>query len=229
VCLVTGVGPGTGAAIARRFARGGYRVAMLARSGERLRELEAGIAGAKGYAVDVADLAALARTCAAVRNELGAPSVAIHNAVAGGFESFESVTAEALESRFRLNVTAFLTLAQAVAPAMVAAGRGAILATGNTAALRGKPMSAGFAPTKAAQRILAESLARTLGPQGVHVAYLVIDAVIDVPWTRAAFREKPDDFFAQPDAIADAAFWVAEQPRSAWTFSLDLRPHAETW
>jgi NADP-dependent 3-hydroxy acid dehydrogenase YdfG len=229
VCLVTGVGPGTGAALVRRFARGGYRVAMLARSAERLRELEAGIAGAKGYAVDVADLAALARTCAAVQGELGAPSVAIHNAVAGGFESFVSVTAEALEGRFRRNVTAVLTLAQAVAPAMIAAGRGAILATGNTAALRGKPMSAGFAPTKAAQRILAESLARTLGPQGVHVAYLVIDAVIDVPWARAAFREKPDDFFARPDAIADAAFWVAEQPRSAWTFSLDLRPHAETW
>ena len=202
---------------------------MLARDADRLRELETGIPGAKGYPVDVADLAALRAACEAVRSELGAPSVAIHNAVAGGFESFENVTAEALESRFRLNVTAFLTLAQALAPAMVAAGRGAILATGNTAALRGKPMAAGFAPTKAAQRILAESLARALGPQGVHVAYLVIDAVIDVPWARAIYRDKPDDFFAQPDAIADTAFHVAEQPRSAWTFALDLRPHAETW
>jgi short-subunit dehydrogenase len=226
---VTGVGPGTGAALARRFARGGYRVAMLARSADRLRELEAEIPGAKGFAVDVADLAALRGACEAVRGALGAPTVAIHNAVAGGFESFENVTAEALESRFRLNVTAFLTLAQALAPAMIAAGRGAILATGNTAALRGKPMAAGFAPTKAAQRILAESLARALGPQGVHVAYLVIDAVIDVPWARAVYRDEPDDFFAQPAAIADAAFHVAEQPRSAWTFSLDLRPHAEVW
>ena len=226
---MTGVGPGTGAALARRFARGGYRVAMLARSAERLQALEAEIPGAKAYAVDVADLGALARTCEAVRADLGAPAVAIHNAVAGGFETYDQVKPEALEARFRINVSALLVLAQAVAPAMIAAGRGAILATGNTAALRGKPLAAGFAPTKAAQRILCESLARALGPQGVHVAYVLIDAVIDVPWARAAFRDKPDDFFAQPDAIADAAFWLAEQPRSAWTFSLDLRPHAETW
>jgi NADP-dependent 3-hydroxy acid dehydrogenase YdfG len=226
---VTGVGPGTGAAIARRFAGGGYRVAMLARSAERLHELAAEIDGARGYAVDVADLGALARTCETVRAELGAPAVAIHNAVAGGFETWDQVAPETLEARFRLNVTAFLALAQAVAPAMVAAGRGAILATGNTAALRGKPMAAGFAPTKAAQRVLAESLARSLGPQGVHVAYLLIDAVIDVPWTRAVFRDKPDDFFARPDAIADAAFFLAEQPRSAWTFLLEVRPHGESW
>ena len=149
--------------------------------------------------------------------------------VAGGFGTFESVTPEALEQRFRVNVTSLLVLAQELAPAMVAAGHGAIVVTGNGAARRGKAGFAGFAPTKAAQRILAESLARALGPKGVHVAYVVIDAVIDVPWTRRAFPERPDDFFIQPGAIADEAWHVAHQPRSAWSFNVEVRPYGETW
>ncbi|HKC50073.1 MAG TPA: short-chain dehydrogenase, partial [Myxococcota bacterium] len=111
----------------------------------------------------------------------------------------------------------------------VAAGGGAIVVTGNTSAWRGKAGFAGFAPTKAAQRILAESLARSLGPLGVHVAYLVIDSVIDVPWTRRAFPDRPDDYFIQPAGIADAVHHVVHQERSAWTFELDLRPFGENW
>ena len=229
VCVVTGVGPGTGAALVRRFAGEGWRVAMLARDRARLEKLAGAIPGTVTFPVDVADLDALRATLARVKAELGAPTALLHNAVAGGFGTFDTVKPEDLEARFRVNVTALLVLAQELAPGMVAAGGGAIVATGNTSAWRGKAGFAGFAPTKAAQRILAESLARSLGPRGVHVAYVVIDAVIDVPWTRAAFRGKPDDFFAQPDAIADAAFFVAEQPRSAWTFLLEVRPHAESW
>src|SRR3546814_6305507 len=96
---------------------------------------------------------------------------------------------------------ALLHLAQMIAPAMIEAGEGSIIVTGNTSALRGKPNFAGFAPTKAAQRILAESLARDLGPKGIHVAYLVIDAVIDVPWTRIRYSEAADDFFIQAKSI----------------------------
>ena len=161
--------------------------------------------------------------------ELGAPSVLLHNAVAGGFGSFETVKPEELEQRFRVNVTSLLVLAQELAPAMIEAGRGAIVVTGNTSAWRGKASFAGFAPTKAAQRILAESLARSLGPKGVHVAYVVIDAVIDVPWTRSAFKDRPDDFFIQPAGIADAVHHLVQQQRSAWTFELDLRPFGENW
>ena len=87
----------------------------------------------------------------------------------------------------------------------------------------------GFAPTKAAQRILAESMARSLGPRGVHVAYVVIDAVIDVPWTRERFAGKPDEFFAKPDDIAETIWHLAHQPRSAWSFEVDLRPFGENW
>jgi NAD(P)-dependent dehydrogenase (short-subunit alcohol dehydrogenase family) len=229
VCVVTGVGPGTGAALARRFAADGYRVALLARNAARLEKLAAELPGAASFPVDVGDLEALRATLARVRAQLGAPSVLIHNAVAGGFGSFEDVAPETLEQRFRVNVTSLLVLAQELAPAMIEAGHGAIVATGNTSALRGQPAFAGFAPTKAAQRILTESLARTLGPKGVHVAYIVIDAVIDVPWTRQAFPDRPDAFFIQPAAIADAVHHVVHQERSAWTFQLDLRPFGERW
>ena len=229
VCAITGVGPGTGTALARRFAADGYRVALLARDAERLDKLAAELPGAAAFPVDVADLDALRAALGRVRAQLGAPSVLIHNAVAGGFGSFESVTPGALEQRFRVNVTSLLVLAQELAPAMVEAGWGAIVATGNTSARRGKAAFAGFAPTKAAQRILAESLARALGPRGVHVAYVVVDAVIDVPWTRQAFPDRPDEAFIQPSGIADAIHHLVHQGRSAWTFELDLRPFGESW
>jgi len=229
ICVVTGVGPGTGAALARRFAADGYRVALLARDAARLDKLAAELPSARPYPVDVADLDALRATLARVRSELGAPSVLLHNAVAGGFGTFETVKPEALEHRFRVNVTSLLVLAQELAPAMIEAGWGAICVTGNTSAWRGKAAFAGFAPTKAAQRVLCESLARALGPQGVHVAYVVIDAVIDVPWTRKMYADKPDDFFIRPAGIADAVHHLVAQERSAWTFELDLRPFKENW
>jgi NAD(P)-dependent dehydrogenase (short-subunit alcohol dehydrogenase family) len=229
VCVVTGVGPGTGTALARRFAADGYRVALLARDAARLERLQAELPGSAAFPVDVADLGALRATLARVREQLGTPSVLLHNAVAGGFGTYESVTPEALEQRFRVNVTSLLVLAQELAPGMVEAGGGAIVVTGNTSAWRGKAAFAGFAPTKAAQRILAESLARSLGPKGIHVAYVVIDAVIDVPWTRQAFADRPAEFFIQPAAIADAVHHVVHQDRSAWTFELDLRPFGESW
>jgi short-subunit dehydrogenase len=112
---------------------------------------------------------------------------------------------------------------------MVEAGEGAIIASGNTSALRGKSNFAGFAPTKAAQRILAESIARELGPKGVHVAYVLIDAVIDLEWTRKRWRDAPDAFFIKPAAIADEIWHVVHQERSAWSFNVEIRPFGEAW
>jgi NAD(P)-dependent dehydrogenase (short-subunit alcohol dehydrogenase family) len=229
VCLVTGVGPGTGSALARRFAAGGYRVAMLARSESRLRELAAELPGARAFPCDVADEVQVAAALASVARELGPVNVLIHNAVGGAFGDFQQIEPALLERNFQTNVMALLHLARGVAPAMIAAGEGAILATGNTSAYRGKASFAGFAPTKAAQRVLAESLARSLGPKGIHVSYLAIDAVIDVPWTRQAFADKPDDFFAKPSAIADVAWSIVHQDRSTWAFDVVVRPFAEPW
>src|SRR5207244_2890622 len=148
---------------------------------------------------------------------------------AAQFAEFMDVTAEDLERTFRTNVLSLLHLGQAVVPRMLARGGGAMVVTGNTSAWRGTANFAAFAPSKAAQRILAQSMARSLGPKGIHVAYVVIDAVIDVPWTRQAFASKPDEFFAQPAAIAETVYHVAHQDRSAWTFEVDLRPFGEKW
>ncbi|MDE2924204.1 MAG: SDR family NAD(P)-dependent oxidoreductase [Acidobacteriota bacterium] len=229
VCLISGVGPGTGAALARRFTAGGYRVAMLARSAERLEALESEIEGSRAYACDVSDAEAVRTTVTQVRGDLGAPGVLVHNAVGGAFGDFLEVEPEQLRANFEVNVMGLLYLARALAPAMIETGRGAIMVTGNTSARRGMPRFAGFAPTKAAQRILAESMARSLGPQGVHVAYFVIDAVIDLEWTRRRMPDQPDDFFIKPDAIAENVWYVAHQDPSAWSFEVELRPYGERW
>ncbi len=230
LCLITGVGDGTGASLARRFSNAGYRVAMLARNRDRLAELERELPGSRAFAVDLSDLDRLAAVSRQIREELGLPDVIVHNAVRATFTGFLEAEPEDLERNFRVNTTSLLHLARAFAPAMVERGSGAIIVTGNTAALRGVPSYALFAPTKAAQRILAQSLARELGPKGVHVAYLVIDAAIDTPWTRVPFNpDAPEDFFAKPDAIADEVFHVAHQDRSAWSFDVELRPFGERW
>lgn len=229
VCLITGVGPGTGAAIARRFAAGGYRVAMLARDQERLDELEKEIPNAQGFVCDVADTDKFLETLAAIRAEMGAPKIAIHNAVKGTFGTFLEIDPKDFEYNFQVNAVAFLHLAQTVVPDMIGAGEGVLLMTGNTSAYRGKPTFAGFAPTKAAQRILAESIARDAGPKGVHVAFVAIDAVIDLPWTRKMFGEKPDDFYCQPADIAEECYRVAHQAKTAWSFESVIRPFGEVW
>lgn len=230
VCLITGAGDGTGAAIARRFTAGGYRVALLARTEARLRTLEAELEGSRGYVCDVSDLEHLKSTIALVTKELGAPRAAIHNAVMGEFKALSEADPVTFEKMFRVNVTALMVLAQSVLPAMVSAGEGALIVTGNTAAWRGKPAAAMFAPTKAAQRILAESMARDFGPKGIHVAYVTIDAAIDTPWTRdSIFPGKPDDFFCKPSAIGEEIYHVAHQDRSAWSFAVEVRPYHETW
>ena len=230
VALITGVGDGTGAALARRFAQGGYRVAMLARNRERLNALKNEIADAKSYVCDIGDLDSLMATVETVRSEMGVPSVLVHNAVSATFKTFLEADPHELERNFRVNTTSLLFLARELAPEMIERGTGAMLVTGNTAALRGLPNTAVFAPTKAAQRILAQSLARDLGPKGVHVAYITIDAAIDTPWTRVPFHpDKPDDFFSKPEAIAEEVFHVAHQDRSTWAFDLVIRPFAEKW
>ncbi len=228
VCLITGVGPGTGKALAQRFSSD-YEVAMLARKESRLNELAETQRGCHSFPCDVADPEALAATHADIVRQLGAPEVVIHNAVSGGWGDFLSIDPNMLSNNFAVNVEALLHLGRLTAPAMIEAGRGVIMATGNTAAYRGVAHFAGFAPTKAAQRILLESMARRLGPDGVHVAFVAIDAVIDLNWTRKRFADKPDDFFCQPKDIAEHCFSVAQQPRSAWTFDTKIRPFGETW
>jgi len=136
---------------------------------------------------------------------------------------------QVLNQNFQVNTMGLLYLARSVTPEMIARGKGAIIVTGNTSALRGRPNFAGFAPTKAAQRILAEAIAREVGPKGVHVAYVVIDAVIDSPRQRERFKDRPDEFYIKPSAIAEECYHVAHQDRSAWSFLVEVRPYGEVW
>ncbi len=229
VCAVTGVGPGNGAAFARRFAEAGYAVAMLARSAEALARFESEIPGARAFPADVADAASVEQAFERVRGELGPVEVLLHNAGSGIFGGFDQVEAETLEQAWRVNALGLFHCAKQVVPDMRRAGGGAILVSGATAALRGGAAFAAFAQAKAAQRSLAQSLARSLGPEGIHVAYVIIDGVVDIPRARKLFGDKPDDFFLRPDAIADTMLHLARQDRSAWSFEVDLRPFGEKW
>ncbi len=229
VALVAGVGRGTGGAVARRFAAGGYRVALVARSEARLKEFEAELPGSLALPCDITDPADLDAMLACCRAELGEPDVVIHNAARGSWGSFLDIDPADIEQNFQVNTMSLLHLARAVAPAMIDRGEGAIIVTGNTSAWRGKPDFSGFAPTKAAQRILAEAMARELGPQGIHVAYVVIDAIIDLRWTRRRNPDLPDERYAKPDDIAETVYQTAHQPRSAWSFNVELRPFTEPW
>jgi short-subunit dehydrogenase len=202
---------------------------MLARNRDRLRLLKSEIANARAYPCDVTDEAQLDATIEAIRAEMGVPKVLIHNAVGGAFGNFMEIDPKVLNENFQVNTMALLHLARRLAPGMIAAGEGAMVTSGNTSALRGKANFAGFAPTKAAQRILAEAMARELGPKGIHVAYLVIDAVIDLEWTRKRWPEAPDSFFIKPAAIADEIWHVVHQDPSAWSFNVEVRPFGETW
>ena len=228
VCIVTGVGPGTGVACVRRFVQD-YQVAMLARSEERLATLAAEIPDTHPYPCDVSDTSALLATLERIAAELGDARSVVHNAVGGAFGSFAEIEPEVLEQNFQVNTMSLLHLARAVSPKMIEAGEGSIVITGNTSAYRGLAHFAGFAPTKAAQRILGEAMARDLGPKGVHVAFVAIDAVIDLEWTRKRFAGKPDDFFCKPADIAEEVFRMAHQPKSAWSFSSVIRPFGENW
>jgi NAD(P)-dependent dehydrogenase (short-subunit alcohol dehydrogenase family) len=229
VCVVTGVGPGNGAACARRFAREGWQVALVARSEERLRALAAEMPNARAYAADVTDAAAVKRTFDRVRADLGRVDALVQNAGNAVFGGFLEVTAEAMEAAWRVNALSLFLCGREAAADMIARGDGSILVIGATASLRGGASFAAFAPAKAAQRSLAQSMARTLGPRGVHVAYVVVDGVIDMPTTRRFFADKPDEFFLSPNAIADTVWHLCRQDRSAWTFELDVRPYTEKW
>jgi len=232
ICMITGLGEGTGGYTAKKFSKEGYRIAMLARSVERLQRFEKELEGSKGYVCDVSNIEHLKETCFKIKNEMGAPEVLIHNAVKGNFEKLLDGKPEWLEENFRINTTSLLYLAHELIPDMIKSKKGVIIVTGNTAAKRGIANTPYFAPTKAAQRILAQSLARDFGPKGIHVAYLMVDASINTPWTRTRIERqinKPDVFFAQPEDIADEIFHIAQQERSAWSFDVEIRPDIEEW
>ncbi len=229
VAVVAGVGPGIGAALARRFAKAGYAVAMLARNRATLDALEHQIDGARGYQCDVGSADSVAQAFASIRADLGQADVLLYNAGSGVFADVENITPEQFEASWRVNAYGALLCAREVIPAMKAAAGGSIIFTGATASRRGMPRTAAFAPAKAAQRSLAESMARSLWPSGIHVSLIIVDGVVDLPGTRQAMPEKPDSYFIKPPAVAEIAFQLTCQDRSAWSFEVEARPFGEHW
>ena len=229
VCAVVGVGEGNGAALARAFHHEGMAVALLARDTAFTSSLASELGDARAYSCDVSKPETVAEAFKRIRDDLGEPSTVIYNAGSGTWGDVESITLDGFEQSWRVNALGALAVSQQVIPAMKAAGSGTIIFIGATASLRGGPKTAAFAPAKAAQRSLAESMARTLWPKGIHVVLIVIDAVVDLPTTRQNMPDKPDDFFLRPDDMAATAVWLAKQPRSAWSFEVDVRPYGEKW
>lgn len=229
VAVVVGAGPGNGAALARRFAEAGYAIAVLARRRSTLAPIESELAGTRGFECDVGDPTSVESTFAHIRREIGEVDVLLYNAGSGVFGDVETITPEQFEQSWRVNAYGSLLCARQVIPGMKARGAGAIIFVGATASRRGGVQAAAFAPAKAAQRSLAASMARKLWPEGVHVALIVIDGVVDLPGTRALMPGKPDDAFVDPAGVAEIAFQLCRQQRRAWSFEVEARPYAEKW
>jgi NAD(P)-dependent dehydrogenase (short-subunit alcohol dehydrogenase family) len=223
VCVVVGIGPKNGRAFAEKFAKEGYSVALLSRStdysGPLAKEL-----GGKAYACDVTDGDAIKSAFAQVREDLGDVDVLLYNAGSGQFGTFDDVPDVEFEKGWQINVRGLLQSTREVVGPMRKKGSGTLIVTGATASLRGKPFTAAFASAKAAQRSLAQSFARQLGPEGIHVALVIVDGAIGTD-------ELTGDEGTQlrPSDIAQTVFHLATQPKSAWSFEVDVRPFKENW
>ncbi|WP_417530708.1 SDR family NAD(P)-dependent oxidoreductase [Marinobacter lipolyticus] len=229
VCIVLGVGPGNGEAFVRRFSDEGFQVAMVARSQDFLKQLEKSVAGAHAFPCDMMDPEQITTALTAVENQLGPVSVVLYNAGGGAFKNVEQASLEDFEANWRINVQGLVAATKAALPQLRQHDTASIIITSASAATRGRANTAPFASAKAAQRSLAQSLARQLGPEKIHVATVVIDGVVDLPRTRQMLSDKPDDFFVKPAAVADAVWTLCQQDPSGWTFELDIRPFGETW
>ena len=230
VCAIIGFGPGLGSAYAEVFKEAGYDLGLLSRSGASLDGAEPAEASVRTYKCDAGDPDSLKSALASVQSDLGEIDVVVYNADLAQFGALEDVSELQFEQSWRVGALGLFSTAKLLGPQMSERGSGAIIISGATAALRGNVWTTAFAPSKSAQRTLANSLAKQLWPKGVHVVYLVIDGVIDTEDTRTNFApNESDDFFIKPARIAETALMLAQQDKSAWTFELDIRPFGEKW
>lgn len=229
VCVVVGVGPGNGAAFVRRFAAEGYRVAMIARGAEVMDTLAAELPQVSAYRCDVGDGAQAEDTFAQIECDFGPVDVLVYNVGKGVWGTAEEVSLDDFETAWRTNTFGAFVAARCLIPAMKRRGSGQIIFIGATASRRGGAKTAAFASAKAGQRILAELLARALGPSGIHVSLVIVDGIVDEPLMRAKLADRPDDFFVKPADVADTLVMLTRQKRSAWSFELEARQFGETW
>jgi NAD(P)-dependent dehydrogenase (short-subunit alcohol dehydrogenase family) len=235
--LVVGAGDATGGAIARRFAREGLVACVTRRTADKLEPLVAQIRAeggeAHGFASDARKEVDVETLVSHIEREIAPIEVAVFNIGANVRFSVAETTERVYRKVWEMGALAGFLMGREVAKAMLARGHGTILFTGATASLRGSAGFAAFAGAKHALRALAQSMARELGPQGIHVAHVVVDGAIDTRFIAENFPEryalKEKDGILDPDAIAENYWNLHRQPRSAWTHELDLRPWMETW
>ncbi len=227
--VVAGVGPGLGASIARKFAREGCDVALLARTEPYVEalatELEATAGSGVPIPADVTDPGEVEAAFERVHDELGPVDVLVNHASGGSWKGLLELDVDEFESAMAVGPRGGFLCARAAVPDMLEGDGGTVIFTGATSAVRGRGGALGFSAAKFAVRGMAESMARELGPDGVHVAHVVIDGQIRPP---DADVDDPDAYL-DPDAIAESYWHLVEQDRSSWTLELDLRPHVESF
>ncbi len=236
--LIIGAGEGNGAAIAKRFAREGYVACVVRRHLEPLQalvaEIEAAGGEARAFASDARKEEAVIALIDQIEREVGPIEVLVFNAGANVPSSILDETAQKYFKIWEMACFAGFLNAREAAKRMVKHGRGTILFTGATASMRGGKNFAAFSGAKHALRALAQSMARELGPRGIHVGHIVIDGMVDTAFIRDNFPQvyaerMPKEGIMQPEHIAESYWTLHQQPRDAWTFELDLRPYMETW
>ena len=237
VCCVIGAGDATGSAVARRFAQAGYTVCVARRNENALQPLVKQIDAQGGRAIafglDARREDQVISMFNRIELEVGPVEVVIFNV--GGNVRFPilETTAQKYFKVWEMCALAGFLVGREAARVMLNRGHGTLLFTGATASLRGAAGFAAFAGGKGALRALAQSMSRELGPQGIHVAHIIIDGLIDTAFAREHFAQRvadagPDGILS-PDHIAEAYWWLHQQPRDAWIFELDLRPSVEQW
>jgi NAD(P)-dependent dehydrogenase (short-subunit alcohol dehydrogenase family) len=237
VALVVGAGDATGGAIARRFAREGFVTCVTRRNVDKLAELVARIAADGGVAhpfgSDARDEDQVVALFATIERELGPIEVVVFNIGANVHFLISDTTARVYRKVWEMACFAGFLVGREAARVMLARAHGTIIFTGATASVRGREGFAAFAGAKHGLRALAQSMARELGPKGIHVAHPIIDGAIDTPWIKENFPEryalKDQDGILNPDAIAETYWQLHCQARSAWTHEIDLRPWSEPW
>jgi NAD(P)-dependent dehydrogenase (short-subunit alcohol dehydrogenase family) len=231
VAVVIGIGPGLGAAVARRFARGGFALGLIARDATKLDQVRTEIetVGGRALAVpaDASNPASIRGALETVARELGAPNVFVYNAGAFRMGGILELTPDDFDACWRANCAGAFYAAQVLLPAMIEKERGTIILTSATAALRGSARFSALAVGKFGLRALAQSMAREFGPKGIHVAHTVIDGQIDTPRIRGMMPNRERHTLLSPDAIAESYWQLHVQDPSAWTLELDLRPAVE--
>jgi NAD(P)-dependent dehydrogenase (short-subunit alcohol dehydrogenase family) len=225
--VIAGVGPGLGAALARRFDAADCSVGLFARSGTVVDDLEAELDDALAVETDLGDSDAVEAGFTAVREAFGPVDVLVLNASSAPWQGTLDISPAAFDDALDANVHGALHCVQEAVPDMLESGEGTVIFTGATTSVRGREGALGFSAAKFAARGMAESMARELGPEGIHVAHVVIDGQI-LPGSGPATDRDAEEYL-DPDAIADEYWRLVEQDRSAWTLELDLRPHVESF